>query len=250
MFHIRKAPSSRQQVREQTKTLPGSNVTGRLQKNFELPRSQNAPSERSHQRKPKSRENVKFDESNWKQLLSSGKNFELYNRSTRQKELSKPKHPLVFRNQAFNENNSVTEVDSESALSGNESESENESEFPSTDDFQQSFECIDKNLEKISDDLLKVKSQLSANARKWKSQEKINQPSKFPKRKQENGAGDTQSKQNESIYNRMNQVKKDCYRKIEANLELLKNIDIVNDQMLKNHMSFENWISLALMKPN
>lgn len=142
---------------------------------------------------------------------------------------------FVHRNQHYHKQEESDAPDFESIISeGKDYVSDTDSEYPiESDEVRRSVESIEKITEsyvrdvqtKISEAVIKLRTQ---------SQERFNQQPKLAKKVDTRGAGDLKAQRADLVFKKMDQVKKDCYRKIEANLELLKNIDTVTEQMVKN----------------
>lgn len=227
MLLIQKAPTSRQQPSEQTKTLPGSNFSekGRQpRKNFDIPRSSVVE---QYLQQPTQTSEVEEE----RDLSARYANLQQQIRMQNKK---------VFRclpNHIYSgDQNSDTEPEVKSVVSYvNIKNSTSESDLQISEETMSSPDSIEEELEQLTNDFaLRFKTQVSEVLTKWKSQEKL--VPKISKKVITNGAGDVRTPSIGTVHKKIDLVRNDCYRKIEANLNLLKTIDNVTKDILKNRL--------------
>lgn len=213
VFHIRKAPSTRQQGKEQTKTLPGSNINEKRRqprRNVNLLHSSVIPIEENPQRTRIPRENVKFDEvSDWNQFLAANEQ-ELKDRFAELQKKKQAERKAFFYqlNHGYSKQNSDTESEPESDEQIESSEAE--SEFGVSDELLPSLESVEEEIEKITNLFIRdIKKQVSKALILPLDQEKIT--SKHAKANFEYGDGDIialELKRTETVAKKMDQVKR------------------------------------------
>lgn len=113
-----------------------------------------------------------------------------------------------------------------------------ESVFEGDDDIQHSIQDLQKGLNRLTSRYVrKVKSKVNGTMSRMKLE---NRKTQLPKQQERNpGVGDIKAKVSQAddeLYKKMDLMKKDCYKKIEANLNMLKNIDNLTDEI--NHNLF------------
>lgn len=140
--------------------------------------------------------------------------------------------------------------DNQQSFKPDESESMTESEFDITEEINESIQDFQERLQRITKKYVhKVKSQVDVAKNKLKLQETRKQPQK--KKTEQHGAGDKNHQpQSEELYQKMEMMKRECYRKIEANLTTLKNIDSVTSEIFHNYANVKprTWSLIYLVK--
>lgn len=201
-----------------------------------------APRSVNQQNYVKTQENPKFQELMQRIQTSKEVGSKMHPSSAQRRAVDVPKIRCVkFNNNAdFDDSEPETEIDSlydntnfhEAQSESLNSESEYEGEF---DD---SFESLQNGIKTITNKYVqKVQSRVDNAMSKLKLQEKVKHAKPPKKVVGERGAGDIKSIRNEEVYKKMEAVKKECYRKIEANLTILKHIDTINDELFLSRMS-------------
>lgn len=190
----------------------------------------------------KTQENPKFQEMMQRFQMSKEAGSKLHPNSAQRRAVDVPKIRCVKfnHNAAFGDSEPETEIDSlydnenfhEAQSESLNSESENEG------DFGDSFESLQNGIKTITNKYVqKVQSRIDNAMSKMKLQEKVKHAKPPKKVEGERGAGDIKAIRNEEVYKKMETVKKECYRKIEANLSILKHIDTINDELFLSQMS-------------
>ena len=206
-----------------------------------------------HQRKPpKTRENVKFNETINNHLTTKDdvKQLKIKSQDTQHKQIySKPivnEQLLKSYKTYIKESDSDTDGDIDSLYDNNksfrddQSESIAEPDFNISEEINQSIDHLQKGIHKITNRYVRrVKSQVEIAMSKMKLQEKKKPQQK--KKADERAAGDKKKPQEtEELYQKMEMMKKECYRKIEANLNTLKNIDSVTTEIYHNYAAMRS----------
>lgn len=190
----------------------------------------------------KTQENPKFQEMMQRFHMSKEAGSKLHPNSGQRRGVNVPKILCAKfnHNAAFGDSEPDSEIDSlydnenfhEAQSESLNSESENEG------DFGDSFESLQNGIKTITNKYVqKVQSRIDNAMSKMKLQEKVKHAKPPKKVEGERGAGDIKAIRNEEVYKKMETVKKECYRKIEANLSILKHIDTINDELFLSQMS-------------
>lgn len=155
-------------------------------------------------------------------------------------EIKKQNLPFEYRNEKYRQSISDTdsEIDSlyddefdEVATDGSESMAE--SDCSPRGEIKESIQSLERGLNRATKNYVrKVKSRVGEAMSKMKIQEKHKEP--VVKRLDVQGAGD-KAPLTEEVHKKMNMMKQECYKKIEANLKMLKNIDSVTDEIFFKH---------------
>lgn len=114
------------------------------------------------------------------------------------------------------------------------------------EDVDHSMEKMKKGLTKITSDYItRVKSHVDLAVASLKHQEKEKQKQHQKKKAFEDGDGDKRTLVTCDLYKKMEMTKNDCYRKIEANLMTLRNIDNITTEIYYNYKTADHWVSCA-----
>lgn len=251
---IQKQPSTRQHDKKQTTSRPGLDFNIKKRHN-----SLNVPAQRYKQKyenlisdlhnSPEiyrgkqcqdAQKGVKFNEN----IDDSVKKSVL---SPQRPEISNPQgpksfHPNYSRYEYPNRDCDNSSTDSDTEADGAESLYDNdnfegdlsESVWEGDEDIDESIQGLQKGLNRITNKYVhNVKSQVEVAMSKLKLHETRKAHLPEPKADQV-GAGDIKAPQTDELYKKMELMKKECYKKIEANLNMLKNIDSLTDEMHNN----------------
>lgn len=182
---------------------------------------------------------MKFNENHEK----SAKNFVQAQQRPEVSQEGKTFHPNFSRYEYPSRNCGNSSTDSETdAEDGAESLYDNhnfdaglsESVWEGDEDVEESIQGLQKGLNRITCKYVRnVKSKVEG----VMSRLKLNEARKAPLPKQQIeklGEGDIKAPQTDELYKKMEMMKKDCYKKIEANLNMLKNIDNLTDEINSN----------------
>lgn len=145
-----------------------------------------------------------------------------------------------FRNPNYDDSGSDTETNVDSLYDNhnfgeNESETMGESEFGVESDDGDSYESLQRGLDRITSNYVqKVKTEINEAI----SHMKVQGQTKAAKKVQERGAGD---KKNQSkalnVLKKVEVEKKECYRKIGAVLDRMKNLDRITEELANNNFN-------------
>lgn len=195
----------------------------------------------------KARENVKFTGENNERSPFYGEYLEMRQRFINEalKEKQKRSVQVTMDSHKLREeyhNDYYKESISEHDL---EIDSDTETEF-SLDNYPSepeeivnySIQNIETGLKKVAESYVnKVRSHVDSHIMRMKQQEQARKAKPKPANKPEVGpAGDSFTPPTDEFFKKMERVKRDCYRKIEANLNMLKSIDDVTSEMYNNQL--------------
>lgn len=192
----------------------------------------------------KTQENPKYQEMMQRIQISKEEGSKLNPNSTQRRAADAPKLRCVKFSHKYNADFSDSESESEiDSLyeNGNFHEAQSEtlnSESEYEGGYGDSFESLQNGIKTITNKYVQnVQSQVDNAMSKLKLQEKVKHAKPPKKVVGERGAGDIKAIRNEEVYKKMETLKKECYRKIEANLAMLKHIDTINDELFLSQMS-------------
>lgn len=127
--------------------------------------------------------------------------------------------------------------DNDKSFKDFQSESLDESDYKISDEINESIQNLQKGLNRITTNYVRrVKLHVDSTMSNLKIREKRKQLM-IHKKVDERGAGDKKPSQTEDLFKKMELMKKECYQKIEANLNTLKNIDNVTSEIFLNYSS-------------
>lgn len=244
------------QHRQTTNARPVSNVTDGKHQNFspinqqerktvDFPGSSVASQFRKSENVAKERISIasqileKHRRERMQQMLIASRKVENPNRpkqSSRYNDSSEASSEIdsLYDNECFNRFHSETLTEAEI-----EETTGAETEFEEATEAEESFQKLQVGLNKLTNNYvsnvqLKVNEALS----NLMIQEKPKQPqNKVLKDEGRQGSGDTECHRNDQVYKKMVAVKQDCYKKIEANLKMLKNIDSITEGFHKDQLA-------------
>lgn len=153
--------------------------------------------------------------------------------------------PYEYRNNKYNESLSLSDVehdDDDSSTENCEEETKKSSSSDaSSDDRFDSIKELKVGLKRSTIRYMRnIQSQIDQTMKfmtlREKSKHDAFQLTK-PTEAEHRGAGDVKTTRTDEVYQNMEMLKKDCYRKIEANLTMLKNIDTVNSGIYNNQLN-------------
>lgn len=202
-----------------------------------------------HRRLPKNRDSVTFSEANksHSQIQDDATPKHQLNKTQLLSDQQKPNFSSKILEQykscvkeSDSETETVTEIDSlydNDRSFKNRSESSAESEIDVSEEIHESIQNLQEGLNRITNNYVRrVKSQVVIAMGKLKLQDKLKPPQK--KKVVEHETPEKKKfAQTEDLYMKMEMMKRESYRKIEANLTQLKHIDSVTSAINKNYAS-------------